>query len=162
MADLSTLLHPRRGLAESEVDAVVAGLRANVTAEAAVALGDRLRDAEQFWRFFVKRDEMNAEVHLLEGAAGPNVRWSPITIASERAAGYLARLYYGRAVEYRTALPDAGAVGGEVEAFLANREEALAIVRELAKDSPGEHGSIAATAELVARAGRLVAVLDAP
>lgn len=97
MADMST---------HTQHDDPSAAVRENVTVEGALALGDRLRDAENLWRYFCRRDEMNAEIHLLNGE--PNVRYSPITIASERVASYLARLYYGRDVDYRTATVETG------------------------------------------------------
>lgn len=97
MADMSKLYHPEQGNPAEY-------LRDNVTAESAASLQDRLLDAEQMWRYFCRRDEMNAEVHA-DGVAA-KVRYSPITIAAERVAGWLSQLYYGRVVEYRTATLD--------------------------------------------------------
>jgi hypothetical protein len=93
---MSELFYPQQGNAAQY-------MRDNISLEDALALKDRLLDAEQVWRYFVKRDEMNAEVHLADGEFA-NVRFSPITIASERLAGYLSKLYYGEVVNYRTAI----------------------------------------------------------
>lgn len=93
MADLSKLAHPD----------FMESMRENIDQETARALRDRLLDAEQMWRYFARRDEMNAEIHLADGEQA-NVRYSPITIAAERVAGYLSKLYYGEPVSYRTAI----------------------------------------------------------
>lgn len=107
MSDMSKLVYPDQ---ESEKTRLLQELRLamtqNIEGEVPAALADRLLDAEQLWRFFCRRDEMNAEVHL-EGEHR-NVRYSPITIAAERVAGYLARLYYGQDVDYRTAMVESG------------------------------------------------------
>jgi hypothetical protein len=59
------------------------------------AAADRAYDAEQIFRYFVKRDSMNAEVHLDDHERGLNVRYSPITIAAERVLGWLWVEAYG-------------------------------------------------------------------
>jgi hypothetical protein len=53
------------------------------------ALEDRVRDAEILLRYFMRRDEMNAEIHNMAGSPEPDVRYSPITIAAERVVGWL-------------------------------------------------------------------------
>jgi len=60
--------------------------------ELELALPDRIADAENLWRFFCRRDEMNAEVHRPEDIEATNVRYSPITIAAERVVEYLHRI----------------------------------------------------------------------
>lgn len=95
MGDLSKVYFPDASLADM--------VRENINQEDAGALYGRLLDAEQIWRFFCRRDEMNAEVHLADGETA-NVRYSPITIAAERVAGWLSKLYYGEVVDYRTAI----------------------------------------------------------
>jgi hypothetical protein len=116
MADMSKLFHGTPSEVDEEVvragidvgldarEVAALMLRMNVSPEAAVSLRDRILDAESVWRYFCRRDEMNAEIHN-EGV-GPSVRYSPITIAAERLAGWLSRLYYGRSVDYRTATLD--------------------------------------------------------
>lgn len=107
MSDMSKLLYPDQpNLADA--------MRENVTLELAGALTSRLLDAEQIWRYFSRRDEMNAEIHLEGDRPMANVRYSPITIAAERVVGYLARLYYGRGVEYRYTDVLAGMEGATV------------------------------------------------
>lgn len=59
------------------------------------AAADRAYDAEQVFRYFVKRDSMNAEVHLEDHEKGLSIRYSPITIAAERILGWLWREAYG-------------------------------------------------------------------
>ena len=108
MPDMSRIMHPEaeRLIPENLADYV----RQNVTGGAAEALGDRLLDAEIMWRYFCRRDEMNAEVHN-SGAPAANVRYSPITIAAERVVGWLAKLYYGEDVDYHTAMVATGEGG---------------------------------------------------
>lgn len=69
---------------------------------------DRAYDAEQILRYFVKRDAMNAEVHLEDHVRGLNVRFSPITIAAERVFGFLWREAYGE--EYPPTIEDLGLI----------------------------------------------------
>lgn len=115
MTDMSKLMHPEpldsdwyaeRGqkLIEALVD------NAANQPEMALSLPERLQDAEQLWRYFCRRDEMNAEIHLQDGPEA-SVRYSPITIAAERVCGWLARLYYGETVDYRTSLVETGKAG---------------------------------------------------
>lgn len=96
MGDMSELYFPAQG---NPADY----MRENISIETANALSDRILDVEQIWRYFCRRDEMNAEVHLVDGKHA-KVRYSPITIAAERLAGYLTQLYYGEPVDYRTAI----------------------------------------------------------
>jgi hypothetical protein len=96
MTDTSKIRFP-------DASAIAEGVRDNIDTDNAVALIDRLNDAEQIWRYFCRRDEMNAEIHL-DGDGSPNVRYSPITIAAERVVGWLSGLYYGEQVNYRTAI----------------------------------------------------------
>ncbi len=75
--------------------------------EMEAALPDRFVDALNLMRYFHRRDEMNAEVHYDPDRRQPgkgldlvddfpiaetNVRYSPITIAAERVASYMASL----------------------------------------------------------------------
>jgi hypothetical protein len=100
MADLSTQLVQT---APRVVDTheLMAGFQSNAKLDSVLVLGFRLRDAEQLWRYFCRRDEMNAEIHLEDGVTA-RVRYSPITIAAERLCGWLAQLYYGEPVDYMT------------------------------------------------------------
>jgi hypothetical protein len=53
--------------------------------------------AEQQLRFFMKRDEMNAEVHLntpIDLTRGANVRYSPITYAAQMLVSFLWQQLY--------------------------------------------------------------------
>lgn len=53
--------------------------------------------AEQSLRFFMKRDEMNAEVHLNtpnDLTKGANVRYSPITYAAQMVVQFLWQQLY--------------------------------------------------------------------
>lgn len=65
--------------------------------ETRVSLTDRIDDAAGIFRYFVLRDKTNAELHRKEG--NPNVRFSPITIASERVFGWLQRLAIEEGIE---------------------------------------------------------------
>lgn len=112
MPDMSKLLYPENGptvmtrQAKALARSLADSMRENVSPLTASALAIRLRDAEQMWRYFCRRDEMNAEIHLGDSPTA-SVRYSPITIAAERVVGYLALLYYGRELDYMTAIrPD--------------------------------------------------------
>jgi hypothetical protein len=49
----------------------------------------RVDDAEIMLRYFMKRDEMNAETHNEGHGNGATVRYSPITIAANRVLNWL-------------------------------------------------------------------------
>jgi hypothetical protein len=63
--------------------------------ETQISLADIAYDAEQILRYFVKRDSMNAELHLEDHEKGLNVRLSPITVAAERVLGALWKEAWG-------------------------------------------------------------------
>jgi len=49
----------------------------------------RVDDAEIMLRYFMKRDEMNAETHNEGHGNGATVRYSPITMAADRVVNWL-------------------------------------------------------------------------
>lgn len=58
-----------------------------------MALKRAVSEQEQVVRFFMRRDEMNAEVHLVDGDTA-SVRYSPITINANRTLKCLWDLLY--------------------------------------------------------------------